>query len=269
MNKCIKYSTGIFLLILLINIPVLNAQDTAAVKSLRAAVPEGFQLNDIVKIKPANPDESSEAVQLLKFLYSISGKKTLSGIHNYLRKMSESTDSAFAETGKYPAIWGGDFGFADSTHDTDNIKYRASLVDEIKKQYARGEIIIMTYHEANPVMGEPCPFRGGVESKLSDQQWKDLITPGTALYNAWQKQMDLFASYLLQLRDAHIPILFRPYHEMNGNWFWWVPGRATPVTSLSGGNSLIILQRIKNLITYFGFGHPIDHGMGRKVLPRR
>ena len=33
--------------------------------------------------------------------------------------------------------------------------------------------------------------------------------------------MDLFATHLVQLRDAHIPILFRPYHEMNGGWFWW------------------------------------------------
>jgi mannan endo-1,4-beta-mannosidase len=168
-----------------------------------------------------NSEESIEARQTLKYLYSISGKKTLTGMHNYLGKMSESTDKAFEITGKYPAIWGGDFGFADSTHDIDNIKYRTLLVDEIKKQHARGAIIVMTYHQANPAIGEPCKFEGGVQSKLTDSQWTELITPGTQLYLAWQKQMDLFATYLAELRDAHIPVLFRPYHEMNGGWFWW------------------------------------------------
>jgi mannan endo-1,4-beta-mannosidase len=33
--------------------------------------------------------------------------------------------------------------------------------------------------------------------------------------------VDVIAGYLKQLRDAHVPVLWRPYHEMNGNWFWW------------------------------------------------
>ena len=33
--------------------------------------------------------------------------------------------------------------------------------------------------------------------------------------------MNTVIPYLRQLRDARIPILWRPYHEMNGVWFWW------------------------------------------------
>jgi mannan endo-1,4-beta-mannosidase len=33
--------------------------------------------------------------------------------------------------------------------------------------------------------------------------------------------VDVIASYLSQLQDAHVPVLWRPYHEMNGVWFWW------------------------------------------------
>jgi mannan endo-1,4-beta-mannosidase len=29
------------------------------------------------------------------------------------------------------------------------------------------------------------------------------------------------AFFLKQLRDAHVPVIWRPYHEMNGKWFWW------------------------------------------------
>ncbi|MBO9599935.1 MAG: glycosyl hydrolase, partial [Cohnella sp.] len=32
---------------------------------------------------------------------------------------------------------------------------------------------------------------------------------------------DKAAVYLKKLRDAGVPVLWRPYHEMNGKWFWW------------------------------------------------
>lgn len=171
--------------------------------------------------RPIDPQATPEARQLLRYLYQLQGRKTLSGMHNVLGRMSAASDQVQRLTGHYPAIWGGDFGFADSTHDIDNIKYRPLLVPEIKKQHARGALIVLSYHQANPALGEPCPFEGGIISKLSDAQWQELLTPGTVLYQKWAAQMDLLASHLQQLQAAHIPVIFRPYHEMNGNWFWW------------------------------------------------
>ena len=43
----------------------------------------------------------------------------------------------------------------------------------------------------------------------------------------WCRQVDRIAGYLKELQDAGVPVLFRPYHEMNGNWFWW-GGRPGP-----------------------------------------
>ena len=170
---------------------------------------------------PVNKNTSKEAKNLLKYLYKINGKNTLYGMHNIIGGMSKTTDSIYRVTGDYPAIWGGDFGFADENHDIDNIKYRPLLVPEIKQQYARGSIIVMSYHQANPFLGEPTPFQGGIISKLTDEQWKELTSTGTTLYKKWAAQMDLIAVYFKELQDAHIPVIFRPYHEMNGNWFWW------------------------------------------------
>lgn len=172
-------------------------------------------------INPVNPNATKEAQKLLHFIYDISGEYTLTGQHNYMGRLSIYTDSIYKITGKYPAIWGSDFGFADSTHDIDNIKYRPLIVPEIKKFHDMGSIITMTYHQANPLIGEPCQFREGVQSKLSDDQWGDLLTPGTDIYNSWKKQMDIIGKILLEVQDLNIPILFRPYHEMNGFWFWW------------------------------------------------
>jgi mannan endo-1,4-beta-mannosidase len=178
-------------------------------------------------IKTANPNTSPEAKNVLKYLYQISGKQTLTAQHDFLGRMSLVTDTVKVMTDDYPAIWGSDFGFSDERHDIDNVKYRPLLVDEIKKQYKSGAIITMTCHQANPVIGEPCLFETGVISKLTDEQWKDLLTPGTEIYKAWEKQMDIVADILSKVQNAHIPVLFRPYHEMNGTWFWW-GGRKGP-----------------------------------------
>ncbi|MGE5457306.1 MAG: glycosyl hydrolase [Methanococcaceae archaeon] len=206
---------------LLIVLFVLVIITPGTLKAQGGAALQGKTETGKKEIRPVNPDLSPEARGLLEYLYNISGKKILTGTHNQLGHMSSVSDRTYEITGKYPAIWGGDFGFSDSSHDIDNINYRSLLIPEIKKQYSRGAVIVITYHQANPAIGEPCPFEGGVISKLTDQQWKEILTPGTELYLKWRAQMDLFAFYLSQLRDAHIPIIFRPYHEMNGNWFWW------------------------------------------------
>ncbi|MBS7614441.1 glycosyl hydrolase family 26 [Candidatus Bathyarchaeota archaeon] len=200
-------------------------------------------------ISPVNPNASPEARKLLRFLYRISGKKTLTGQHEFLGRMSVITEKVKEITGKYPAVWGSDFGFSDERHDIDNIKYRTRLVDEIRKQHGSGAIITMTYHQANPAIGEPCLFEGGVISKLSDQQWKDLITPGTSIFEAWRKQMDIVVEILKKVQEARIPVLFRPYHEMNGNWFWW-GGR-------KGQDGYIALY--KQLFHYFTEHHKLNN----------
>jgi len=35
------------------------------------------------------------------------------------------------------------------------------------------------------------------------------------------KELDAMAGGLAGLRDAGVPVLWRPFHEMNGGWFWW------------------------------------------------
>lgn len=201
-------------------------------------------------VKTVNAAASQKARDLLNYFYSLSGKKVLTGQHNFIGRMSQSTDRVAEITGKYPAIWGSDFGFADSTWDHDNIKYRALLVDEIKKQYQNGAIITMTYHQANPKMGEPGPWIGGVNgTKLTSAEWDSLLTPGAALHRVWKNQMDIIAGYLKELRDADIPILWRPYHEMNGGWFWW-GAKKEP-------NGFVTLWR--TLFDYYTNHHKLDN----------
>ncbi len=171
-------------------------------------------------VKPVTPRASPEAAALLRYIHSLSGRHTLTGQHNYPDTHDTSTRQAIAAWGKTPAIFGQDFGFA-APGDKDAVAARPDIIEEVKRQYANGAIITLCWHAVRPTDDEPVTFRGSVQGKLTDEQWNELITPGTKLNQRWCDQVDVIAGYLKQLRDAHVPVLWRPYHEMNGDWFWW------------------------------------------------
>jgi len=174
--------------------------------------------------EPVNPNATPEARALLKTLCAISGKGTLTGQHNFPNQRSEDSDKVFGITGKYPAIWGSDFGFTDG-EDKDSAIHRDLMIEEARKQAAAGSIIYLCWHMLRPTEDEPGKPReswsGSVQARLTDEQWQELITPDTPLHRRWEKYMDTAAGYLKQLQDAHIPVLWRPMHENNGGFFWW------------------------------------------------
>lgn len=169
---------------------------------------------------PVNPQASPEARALLNYLYSISGHYILTGQHNYPNTIANWTDRAYDLTGKYPAVFGQDFGFQGG-EDKDSTLARPALVAEAMRQWRNGAIVTFTWHAVRPTDNEPVTFRDSVQGHLSDFEWRELLTAGTDLNQRWCAQVDVIAGYLKQLRDAHVPVLWRPYHEVNGNWFWW------------------------------------------------
>ncbi len=171
-------------------------------------------------IKPVTPDPSPEAVKLLQYIYSISGKQTLTGQHS--QPLFGSTKLAAVEkvTGYYPAVFGQDFGFS-APGTWDGINYRQQIVDEAIRRYYEGFIITLMWHAVRPIENEPVVFEESIRGELTDEEWKDMITPGTEINERWKSQVDVIAFFLKQLRDAGVPVLWRPYHEMNGDWFWW------------------------------------------------
>jgi len=170
--------------------------------------------------EPVNPHATPEARALLAYLDSISGQATIAGQHNYPNVGARWTDMAYDLTGKYPGLFGGDFGFS-TGEDKDSVLGRPAMIEEVKRQYRNGAVITLTWHEVRPTDDEPVTFKGSVQNHLTDAEWQQLLTPGTPLNLRWQAQVEVVAGYLQQLRDAHVPVLFRPYHEINGNWFWW------------------------------------------------
>ncbi|MFP4282266.1 MAG: glycoside hydrolase family 26 protein [Opitutales bacterium] len=170
---------------------------------------------------PVNPDASPEAAALLEYLYAVSGEHTLSGQHcNPLVGSTRLASVAKHYDGIYPAVFGQDFGFS-APGTWDGINFRQNIVDEAIRRHDEGFIITLMWHAVRPIEDEPVEFRESIQGQLTDAQWRDLVTPGTHLNERWQAQVDAIAFFLRQLRDAGVPVLWRPYHEMNGGWFWW------------------------------------------------
>jgi len=172
-------------------------------------------------IQPVTPNASPEAVELLHYLYySISGKYTLAGQHCAPLLGSTRLPALQRYTKSYPALFGQDFGFS-YPGDWDGINFRQRIIDEAILRHQEGFIITLMWHAVPPTQDEPVTFRESIQGELTDQEWQDLITPGTKINLRWQSQVDVIAWFLKQLKFADVPVLWRPYHEMNGGWFWW------------------------------------------------
>ncbi|MBK0378910.1 glycoside hydrolase family 26 protein [Mucilaginibacter segetis] len=157
--------------------------------------------------------------KMLKYLYTISGSKTVSGIHNRepITSPAAWTDHAKNVTGKYAGLWSSDFMFQ-----ADNIKNRQVMIDEAVNEFNKGALVNIMWHSCNPALGEPCEFDDkGVKSKLTDAQWTELLTDGTEINSKWKLLVDEVCVYLQQLKDKNVEVLWRPYHEMNQGAFWW------------------------------------------------
>ncbi|WP_257444556.1 glycosyl hydrolase [Paenibacillus soyae] len=199
---------------------------------IQRATSYGFSLWEF-EIYDTGSGGGGETIGVLDYLRGVGRTGTIIGQHNREPNSNPSyyTNQIYNRTGKYPALWSGDFLFSQS--DVDN---RWTMIYEAERQWYNGAIINLMLHVTNPKQGEVGAWQGGVVSDLTDSEWSSLITNGGTLNSAWKKRLDTYATYLQYLEDRGVPVLFRPFHEMNQGIFWWA-GR-------SGANGTAALYRL-------------------------
>ena len=121
-------------------------------------------------------------------------------------------------TGDYPAVYGMDLG--DIEHQAP-VNLDSVPFDDMKifarEIYARGGVITMSWHGDNPLTG------GNAWDITSDKVVASVL-PGGENNEKYRKWLDNIAAFLNSLKDENgtpIPVIFRPYHEHTGSWFWW------------------------------------------------
>lgn len=77
-------------------------------------------------------------------------------------------------------------------------------------------IVTLTFHWFSPIGGHDKSFY----AKNTDFDASRILIDGTLERVAFYHDMDIIAEELKKFREADIPVLWRPFHESDGNWFW-------------------------------------------------
>jgi mannan endo-1,4-beta-mannosidase len=122
-------------------------------------------------------------------------------------------------TGSHPAVIGVDFSGLSGRPDSEIEKEKNFLRKNISDTYNRGGITTISWHFLNPAS------EGGF-------YWKDsvsapsmkLIGPGRSHHEKYKSILRTIAGLAKSVtgNDGNlVPMIFRPYHEFDGWWFWW------------------------------------------------
>jgi len=170
---------------------------------------------------PVDPDLTSETKALYINLHKMAGQFILFGQQDALLYGAERKKGSESEvcdiksvTGAYPAVCGWDIGHILESWNVDSIPF-SEMVPLIKAHYARGGVNTISWHEKNPFTNKMYYDTTRVVEKL---------LPGGQLHGYFKLLLDHAGNFIRNLKDSNgkpIPVIFRPFHEHNGDWFWW------------------------------------------------
>ena len=157
----------------------------------------------------SNSAASPAAKALYRYLWSIYRRHTLTGQQESVWTSGGATvelDYIRTVTGKLPAVLGLDY-----IDPADN----ANVNDRATAWYRGGGIPTICWHWGAPDVGT------GYENSKKDFDVAAALRPGTPQNRAMMRDMADVADHLAVLRDRDVPVLWRPFHEFSGDWFWW------------------------------------------------
>ncbi|MBC7912573.1 MAG: beta-mannosidase [Pyrinomonadaceae bacterium] len=128
-------------------------------------------------------------------------------------------------TGSNPAVIGVDFSGFYGRSDSSIAKEKASLKKNIEATYNRGGITTVSWHFSNPVTSTGFYWKDSV----SAQAVKHII-PGASQNEKYKNILRGIADFAKSVKGKNgksVPMIFRPYHEFDGDWFWWGKSHCT------------------------------------------
>ncbi|MDP6525711.1 MAG: glycosyl hydrolase [Kiritimatiellia bacterium] len=171
-----------------------------------------------------DPEATGETKALYINLSRLAKEKILFGHQNTTfsgvgwRKDPGRSD-VMAACGRLPALYG---------WDVNNLgKYKSGdgkdlLTVRICEAFERGGVNTISWHMRNPVTGKN--FYDTTPAVAS-------ILPRGEKHEAYKRELDRLAAFIRNLKNKNgirAPIIFRPFHEHTGKWFWWGKGNCSP-----------------------------------------
>jgi mannan endo-1,4-beta-mannosidase len=176
-------------------------------------------------ITPVNPRASKEVTSLMEYLGQVSGNGIITGQHTQTTVQPE-LEYIQKVTGKLPALCGFellgyspnvDFENSDEECLKEVNENIGTLENAMDWAVNRKGLVTFTWHWFSPLGGCHKSFY----TQHTDFNPEKALIEGSPENAALISDMDFMAEKLKAFRDKNIPILWRPFHEADGKWFWW------------------------------------------------
>jgi mannan endo-1,4-beta-mannosidase len=123
--------------------------------------------------------------------------------------------------GRHAAVHGWDLGDLEkSPRNLDGVPFE-TMRALVQDAHRRGSLNTVSVHLDNPVSGGDA---------WDTTRAVGALVPGGDRHAEYRAILDRIAEFFRSLRaddGTLVPVLFRPFHEHNGNWFWWGRAHAT------------------------------------------
>jgi len=172
--------------------------------------------------KPADQKATKETVKLYNKLSSSIEKGIMIGHQDALvyghSWNVEGVSDVKQTAGNFPAVFGWELGDLElgNPASLDGVVFE-NMKSKIKWVNAQGGINTISWHCNNPLTGKNA-------WDVSSKEVVKSVLPGGEKNEVFVKMLDHLADFILSLKDEKgelIPIVFRPWHEHTGSWFWW------------------------------------------------
>ncbi len=184
-----------------------------------------------------DPSATKETVALFYNLKRLAKTKTAIGQQDAFTgfyKDAGGDSDIKKNTGFDPAVLGSDFIFItdkNNNNQADNWFYQQEqkVIVDTKVAYAKGIINTFSWHLREPNK-EDSFYASDMTSEQKATAFRSIL-PGGANNEWYKKKLDKVASVFSNLKGSNgelIPVIFRPFHEFDGSWFWWGADFCTP-----------------------------------------
>ncbi|MBY8911885.1 glycoside hydrolase family 26 protein [Bacillus sp. YC2] len=173
-------------------------------------------------VSPVNPNAQATTKAVMNWLAHLPNRSENRVMSGAFGGYSHDTFSMTEEnriknaTGQSPAIYGCDYarGWLETSNIADTIDY--SCNSSLISYWKSGGLPQVSLHLANPAFQS-----GNFKTQISNSQYRNILNSSTAEGKRLDDMLSRIADGLSQLKNQGITVLFRPLHEMNGEWFWW------------------------------------------------
>lgn len=199
---------------------------------------------DRAAMRLSNPNADETTQRIYSYICDTFGSGIISAQQEstWMDSTEYEMDYIYEATGRLPAMRGLDF----MNDDFDGVCERAL------DWWNKGGLVTICWHCGSDFTGE---YNDCKNDEITD--WDAVLTDGTPENEAFVKNMDNAGKALQKLQENGVTVLWRPFHEFDGQWFWWGKGGADNFKRLwiMMYNHFTYDLELNNLIWVLGYSH--------------